>query len=117
MALTKDEDYKSAAGAVHTDTVTEGEARLELVVGEGAQVMVFHTKPFRRKLSWFEFDVNNSRMNLIFNDGDMRDFGLPIPPSMNKKMHNAHQVLVVLMDEETGEPSEGFYFPLIIHQI
>jgi hypothetical protein len=31
-------------------------------------------------------------------------------------MQNAFQVMMVQMDEETGQPVSGDYFPLIVHR-
>ena len=50
------------------------------------------------------------------NDGDIRNFGIPVHPELTKYMDNAFQVLMVLTDDETGEPQEGDYYPLIIHR-
>ncbi len=49
-------------------------------------------------------------------NGDIRDFSIPIRPELARYMQNAFQVLMVLMDEDSGEPVEGDYVPLIIHR-
>lgn len=95
---------------------SDKDLKVELVVNERAEAVVFHNKPFRKALSWLEFDLDKSRLDFIMNDGEIRNFGIPVHPDLAKYMQNAFQVLMVLMDEETGEPKEGNYFPLVIHR-
>lgn len=90
--------------------------KVELVVNEGAKVAVFHNKPFRKKLSWLEFDLDSRDLSFVMNDGDMRNFGVKVPEDFARDMQNAYQVLMVHKDEKTGEPLSGDYFPIIIHR-
>lgn len=89
---------------------------VELVVNDRAEAMVLHNKPFSRKLSWLEYDLDSSKLDFVLEDGELRNFGIPVHPKLAKYMQNAFQVLMVQMDENTGEPVDGGYFPLIIHR-
>ena len=89
---------------------------VELAINDRAEAIVFFSKPFPHDLSWLEFDLNNSRLDFIMDNGEIRTFGIPVQPELAKYMQNAFQVLMVLMDEKTGEPVGGNYFPLIIHR-
>lgn len=97
---------------------TEGESdfRLEISVMKDGKVCVFHNKPFKNDISWLEYDVNANRLDFILDDGDVRNLGFPVKPTIAKNMQNSHQILLILLDDETGEAKEGFYIPLIIHQ-
>ncbi len=90
--------------------------KIDLVVNEGAKVAVFHNKPFKKPLSWLEFNLGTKQLDFVMDDGDIRNFGTKIPEDFATDMQNAHVVLMVLMDEETKEPDSGQYFPLIIHR-
>ena len=90
--------------------------KVELVVNDRAEAMIFHNKPFRKTLSWLEYDLDHKKLDFVMDDGDIRNFGIPVHPDLAKYMDNAFQVLMVLMDEKTGEPKEGDYYPLIIHR-
>jgi len=89
---------------------------VELVVNERAEAMIMHNKPFGKTLSWLEYDLDTHKLDFIMNDGDLRNFGIPVHKDLEKYMQNAFQVLMVLMDDETGDPEEGSYYPLIIHR-
>jgi hypothetical protein len=89
---------------------------LQVAIKHDGGVVVFHTHPFKHEVSWLEFDLNTSRLNFVLDDGDLRDIGIPLPQTVAKYMHNAHQVLMVLMDIKTGEASEGRYVPIILHR-
>lgn len=114
------EDISTSAQTAPTppeyNEVEDKDFKVELVVNPDAKTFVFHTKPFRKKLSWLEFDLNDNRLDFVTQDGDVRNFGLPVSPELAKYMQNASRVLLVLMDEETGEALEGAYVPLIVHR-
>lgn len=114
-ATGSDDGTKSMSSNVYSE-VDDQEFKIDLVVNEGAKVAVFHNKPFRKDLSWLEFDLDDSRLDFVMDDGDIRNFGVSVPRNFSREMQNAHQVLMVLMDEKAGEPLNGGYFPLIIHR-
>lgn len=89
---------------------------IEISVTEDNKVIVFHDKPFREELSWFEFDAGKSKLEFIFSEGQIREAGMPLAPVINKYMQNAHQILTVLMNDKTGEAEKGLYVPLIVHR-
>jgi hypothetical protein len=90
--------------------------RVDLKISDTAEVFVFHALPFEKKLSWLEFDLDTGNLDFVMNDGDVRNFGAKVPENLAKHMHNAYQVMMVQMDQETGQPVSGAYFPLIIHR-
>ena len=93
----------------------ENKLRIEVAVKEDGRCAIFHDKPFRNELAWLEFDIDNYRLNFVLDDGAIRDFGMELSKNMAKNMQNTHQMLMVLMDEQTGDAKEAVYIPLIIH--
>ncbi len=89
---------------------------LQVSVKEDGRCVVFHDKPFKDDVSWFEFNLETNKLDFILEDGNVRDVGMPLKRTIAKHMQNSHQILMVLMDNETGEPKEGRYIPLIIHR-
>jgi hypothetical protein len=88
---------------------------IEVAIKEDGKVVVFHDKPFKKDISWFEFDLDTNKFDFIMDEGDLRDFGMPLDKSVAVHMQNSHQILMVLLDDDTGEAKEGNYVPLIIH--
>ena len=88
---------------------------IEVAVDPKGKVVVFHNRPFKKDIAWFEFDLGTSKLDFILDDGEIRDAGLYVTRTMGKYMQNSHQILMVLIDNETGEAKEGNYVPLIIH--
>ncbi len=97
-------------------TDKDDDINVELAINDRAEAIVFHDKPFAKTLSWLEFDLDSNKLDFIMNDGDVRNFGIPVHPDLASYMQNAFQVLMVLADGGTGEPEKGDYFPLIIHR-
>ncbi len=89
---------------------------IEVAVDEKGKVVVFHNRPFKKEIAWFEFDLSTNQLHFIVDDGDIRDAGLPLTRDVAKYMQNSHQILMVLLDDETGEATTGHYIPLIIHR-
>lgn len=89
---------------------------IEVAVKQDGRVVVFHNKPFKTDISWLEFDLLTNELDFVLDDGNIRDAGIPLKPGIAKHMQNSHQILMVLMDDSTGEAKEGKYVPLIIHR-
>lgn len=88
---------------------------IEISVKQSGNVIIFHSHPFKKEISWFEFDLKTNRLDFVLDSGDVRDAGLPLKQTIAKHMQNTHQILMVLMDPKTGEATQGGYVPVIIH--
>jgi hypothetical protein len=95
---------------------SKGHLDIEVAIKEGGHVIVFHSHPFKKEVSWFEFDLNTNKLDFVIDNGDVRNVGFPLNPGVAKHMQNAHQILMILMDPKTGEAENGNYVPLIIHR-
>ena len=89
---------------------------LEVAVNPIGKVIVYHDKPFKSDIAWFEFDLGTNKLDFIMDDGDVRDIGMSLSDKLAKNMHNSHQVYLVMIDKKTKEQTNGHYVPLIIHQ-
>jgi hypothetical protein len=89
---------------------------IDVVVNEKGKVVIFHNRPFKNEVSWFEFDLTSNQLDFVLDDGDIRNAGLPLTRDVSKYMQNSHQILMVLLDHNTGEATQGNYIPLVIHR-
>jgi hypothetical protein len=89
---------------------------VEVSVNEDGNVIVFHNKQFKSPLSWFEYDLETSKLDFVMDNGDIRNAGMPLAQEISKHMQNAHQILTILLDDETGQAKQGTYIPLIVHR-
>jgi hypothetical protein len=89
---------------------------VEVSVNEDGNVIVFHNKQFKSPLSWFEYDLETSKLDFVMDNGDIRNAGMPLAREISKHMQNAHQILTILLDDETGQAKQGTYIPLIVHK-
>lgn len=88
--------------------------QVDVVVDDKGKVVVFHDKPFKDEIGWFECDLDESLFYFIFDEGDMIDAGITVSDKMKKYMQNSHQILTVFLDEKTGEAVAGNHYPLIL---
>jgi len=89
---------------------------IEVAVQNDGKVAVFHNRRFKVPIAWYEFDLNNSSLEFVMDGGETRNAGMKIHPKIAKNMQNSHQILTILMDDDSGEALEGHYIPLIIHR-
>lgn len=86
---------------------------LHYALGEDGLIWLYHDKPFSKALSWIEYDLENSRIDFILEDGDFRNFGIPIDRAYARHLQNMHSIPVIL--REGQNVLDGEYYPLIIH--
>ena len=89
---------------------------IDVAVDENGKVVVFHNLPFKKDIAWYEFDLATNKLDFVLDDGDIRHLGIPLTASMSRYMQNSHQILTVLLDNDTGEATAGKYIPLIVHR-
>ncbi len=89
---------------------------IEVAVNEKGKVVLFHNRTFKNEITWFEFDLETNKLDFVLDSGDIRNAGLPLGKDVAKYMQNSQQILMVLLDDETGEATQGSYIPLIIHR-
>ncbi|MFP4097311.1 MAG: hypothetical protein ACLFP8_07010 [Alphaproteobacteria bacterium] len=94
----------------------DNKLQIDVAVRDDGRCAVFYNKPFKAGISWLEFDLDTCMLDFVMESGEVRDSGLPVTRSMAKNMQNTHQMLMILIDDVTGEPKEGTYLPLIIHK-
>jgi len=119
MATTNEQNKDPTSRGNLTDFVTgvteESKLQIEIAVKDDGRCAIFHNKPFRKDLSWLEFDLNSCRLDFVLDSGEVRNAGMNLTKAMSKNMQNSHQILMILMDDVTGQPKKGYYVPLILH--
>ena len=90
--------------------------QIDVAVKDDGRCAVFYNKPFKQHVTWLEFDLGTCMLDFVVEGGETRNSGLPVTNTMSKNMQNTHQMLMVLIDDETGEAKKGDYVPLIIHR-
>lgn len=94
----------------------EEDLHAELYVTENMNIVIYHNKPMKRRLSWLEFDLSTNRLDFVMEDGEMKNFGIPVHPQLAKLMQNVHQIFMCLFDEKTETIIEGYSYPLVVHR-
>lgn len=97
------------ASVANSDKLME----VDLYIHDAGDINIFHNQRFQNTLSWIEYDINNGRIDFIMEDGDLRNFGIPVDPKAGPYLQNTHLISVVLMNGAT--PIEEQFVPLITH--
>ena len=78
-------------------------------------ICVLFDKPFQKELSWIEYDATNASIDFIMDDGDTRNFGMPVPQNVQPYM--AGKSCVSFIRREGKELLEEIEVPLIIRDM
>lgn len=97
------------ASAVYSDM----DMKVHCVLDDEAIIWIFHDKPFLKTLSWIEYDLGSSRIDFVLEDGDIRNFGVPVDRRFGRYLQNMHSISVVL--KNGSKVIDGEVYPLIMH--
>lgn len=115
MSTTQSSIFPSAPIAGARTTVPEMNMVIDYFVSELSEVCVFHDKPFSKTLSWIEYNLDDCRLDFIMEDGDIRNFGIPVDGQLKPYFQNTHIVNVIQLNPENLQVVDGVELPLIVH--
>lgn len=84
-----------------------------LLLDNPNEAYIFHELPFGATLSWLEYDIDSGRIDFIMEDGDIRNFGIPVSKEIGAYLQNIHLICVAL--KNGGNVLSEIDLPLIVH--
>lgn len=102
-----------APGKGGASDVSEKLMELDLCVHTADRIFIFHDRPFSKTLSWLEYDLDSNRLEFVMEDGELRNFGIPVEKSLGMYLQN-HHVICVALRSGTKVVSD-MTLPLITH--
>ena len=106
--------------AVHTHiTATSPQANgdivnVRIIIGEGGSAFILYDRPFNKLVSWFEYNLDKNSLEFIMEDGDIRDFGIPVARDVGRYLQNVH--FVSFVHANGTRINDSFDLPLIVHK-
>lgn len=89
--------------------------KVDLVVDAYGEPHVFHTLSFGRRLKRIEIVLVERKIYFVTDINFVRSFGASIPQHLLKLLENVDRIMMVQMDEATGKPIAGDYYPVLIY--
>lgn len=101
--------FRSSSAIIDVDKI-----KIELVVNDRDEVIIFYNKEFPYPLDWFEYSISDCRMKIVVAGGFKKEYSKVVPLGIAKFLNPtvSEIILAVLIDDQTGEPIEGNYYPL-----
>jgi hypothetical protein len=93
----------------------DADINIDYFVSEDADVCLMHDRPFSKALSWIEYDLKTNQLQIIMEDGDIRDFGMAVSPILQPYFQNTQFVHVIQLNTIDKCPVASIEIPLIIH--
>ena len=87
---------------------------VELVIGDSGAAYVVYDRPFNKPLSWFEYDLDKGTLEFVMEDGEQRNFGIPVSRDIGKYLQNIQLISFIRMNDNHIQDSTDL--PLIIHR-
>lgn len=108
--------FPSAPIAGSRTSFPDSGMNIDYFVTERVEVCVMHDRPFDKALSWIEYDMTTSRLELIMEDGDIRNYGIPVSPKLKPYFMNTSIVYVIQLNAQERSAENTQELPLIMHQ-
>ena len=90
------------------------EIELDMCVAANETVCVLYDKSFVKELSWIEYDAEDARIDFIMEDGDIRNFGFPVPRDIQPYM--TVKPFIAFIERDGQELISEMEVPLITRQ-
>lgn len=98
-----------------TSTHSGQPVNVEIVIGQSGAAYITYDQPFNKPLSWFEYDVATSRLEFVMEDGELRNFGIPVARDIAPHLIGAHILTFAYIHED--ELLDAQELPLIVHGV
>ena len=102
-------------GPINLPSYSDADTKVQLVVNERNEAFVFHNRPWSRPVVRLEYNRLTRSMEFLLKGGVRRNFGMLVDQRLGKYLEKSTRILMVLMDDKTGEPIEGSYSPLLVY--
>jgi hypothetical protein len=86
-----------------------------LMRGPDDQIYILHDTPFSKALSWVEYNPQNGKIAFVMDDGEIRDFGIPVDKKFTVMLSAQKMIAVALI--ENGKYVSGHNYPLIKYKV
>jgi hypothetical protein len=81
-------------------------AKVEVAVNDDGRIILFYNLPLKVHLKRIEFFIPERRITFVSDNDQIRSLGMPLSESVTKHFHNIDKILLVKLDERSGEASE-----------
>lgn len=98
-----------------TDDVDDPNFKIDLVVGDGGDIYLFHNHPFKRGFMRLEYNRLTQRFAFRMKNGELRNVTATLAPRFAPVLEQSQQVMMVQIDEKTDNPIGGADFPLLVY--
>ncbi len=94
-------------------THADKDLAITIFVTDKQEVCIFHDKPFSKPLSWLEYNPEKNMIEFVMDDGDIRNFGIPLPEKYKPAVVSSKTAYVIHKNPETKKVIAGKDLPLV----
>jgi hypothetical protein len=97
------------------DDIEDPSLDMRLVVSDSGVIYVFHNRALSGSFKRLEYNRLTHRLGIRMRNGELRDGSVSLPERFAPMLDHGHRVMMVQMDEKTGNPIGGADFPLLVY--
>jgi hypothetical protein len=97
------------------DDIEDPSLDMRLVVSDSGVIYVFHNRALSGSFKRLEYNRLTHRLGLRMRNGELRDSSVSLPAKFAPALEQGHRIMMVQMDEKTGNPIGGADFPLLVY--
>lgn len=86
--------------------------KVDLVISPESDVWMLHDQPLPEVMKWVEYDQDLQTLTLVSLSGKVQDFGMRVPPAMQKYMKRATKIYAIHQGE--NEIKDMTVVPLLV---
>lgn len=98
----------------HIQNNPDSDLAITVFVASQGELCFFHDKPFSKPISWLEYNPDTNIIEFMTEDGEVRNFGIPLPEKYKPAVANAKTAYVIHKNPETKKVVSGKDVPLVI---
>lgn len=86
--------------------------KVDLVISPESDIWMAHEQPLPEVMKWVEYDQDLQTLTLVSMSGKIQDFGMKVPPPMQKYMKRATKIYAIHQGE--NEIKDMSVVPLLV---
>lgn len=87
---------------------------VDLVIDEAGDAFVICDRAFNKSIGWFEYDHQKASLDFVMDDGETRNYGIPVARDIQPYFLQHTQLTYVLKSTDGGEDYASH--ALIVHK-
>jgi hypothetical protein len=99
------QNHDSISGAILPLSPLASQMKVDLLInGELGRIAILHEEPLAGTVQWLEYDEDQRQLLLVYEDGQVQELGMRLPPIGREQILRAGEARVIFMKNDFERP-------------